>query len=85
MEKLNIMKYLMMCISFCFAFSSFAQLETRPICDDVFEMPTALTYSGFIIYDEDQDVNVSNNINLRVNVISTDNGLSKFRGDDVSY
>lgn len=66
---MNKMKYLFLIASLCFTCMIKAQIEVRPICDEVTEMPTQLSYSGFIIFDEDQNINVSSNIQLRVQVV----------------
>lgn len=64
------MKQLILIIFVGLTTQLFSQIETRPICDDVSQMPTELTYSGFIIYDEDQSISLANNLQLRLTVVT---------------
>lgn len=69
------MKYVILIFSLCLACNLYSQLEVRPICDDVTEMPTELSYSGFIIFDDDQDIKLASILELQVRVVTdTPNG-----------
>ena len=52
----------------------FSQIEMRPVCDDVMEMPNEITYSGFVIYDGTEDVKVATAQKLRLSIVSGDPG-----------
>ena len=47
---------------------SYAQIETRPVCDDGLSLPYAFNYTGFIIQDEIHQDNIDMGFQLRLTI-----------------
>ena len=50
-----------------------AQIEMRPTCDDVSALPNRMTYSGFILFDEEQPI-ITNQHSLLITVAADSTG-----------
>lgn len=64
-------KVIIISVLLCTLSSLTAQIESRPICDDIQVMPRHITYSGFVIYEDSETVSEIGEKLLRIHIKSS--------------